>query len=151
DLLGLPSRSDFDAVTEAYIYSLSIRKQEKALVTQELFDDVWDVLHHTYSSKRKVVRSPQFRFWVRKMFTLSSLPPHGGDGDLKPSIVLHEGRPVALKSQLYDIIGHCHQLCQHGGRDRTTAAVKSMYSWVPKELVAKYVKICPTCHMKKTG
>ena len=130
---GLPSRQEFDQAQEEYIQSLSSRKQEKALITQEMFDDIWDVLHQRMLSK---VRTPQFRFWVRKMFTLSVRSPSmlpagadhtGGEANLQP-VILHEGRPIAVKSQIYDIIGHCHQLCQHGGRDRTTAHVKTLYS-----------------------
>ncbi|KAI0084312.1 hypothetical protein BDY19DRAFT_972263 [Irpex rosettiformis] len=148
----LPTRVEFDKVQEEYVQSLSIRKREKALLTQEMFDDIWDVLQDRMLSK---TRTPQFRFWVRKMFTLSvqplGLPGHAENGqDLKP-VILHEGRPVAVKSQIYDIIGHCHQLCQHGGRDRTMTQVKVLYSWVPKELVSKYVKLCPTCNAKKSG
>ncbi|KAI0759609.1 hypothetical protein BC629DRAFT_1548163 [Irpex lacteus] len=162
----LPPRVEFDQAQDEYVQSLSKSKQAKALLTQETFDDIWDVLHDRTRSR---IRTPQFRFWVRKMFTLSvqptsTLPGYGTStstpntdelegevegGDLKP-VILHAGRPVAVKSQIYDIIGHCHQLCQHGGRDKTTAHVKELYSWIPKELVAKFVKMCPTCNSKRS-
>lgn len=153
--LGLPSREHYVRAETEYIESLSQRKREKALLSQEMFDDIWDVLH---DPGNPTTRTPQFRFWVRKMFTLSvarrdhdgSLFAENEDADVKP-VILHENRPVAVKTQIYDILGYCHQISRHGGRDRTVAKVRELYSWVPKELVAKYVKVCPTCVLKKSG
>ncbi|PSR78947.1 hypothetical protein PHLCEN_2v7251 [Hermanssonia centrifuga] len=147
--LGLPSPEEYARVQEEYIQSLSIRKKDKALLTQEMFDDIWDVLLDPHNAK---LRTPQFRFWVRKMFVLSyadqdSEEDNAGETDLKP-IILHEDRPVAVKPQIYDIIAYCHQLSSHGGRDKTMALVRKHYSWIPKEVVAQFIKICPTCIFK---
>lgn len=147
----LPTREQHDGVIEEYIKSLSIRKREKALISQEMFDDIWDVLHHPSNAR---IRSPQFRFWVRKMFKLSSSVSRSSSSDDDADVisaVTHEGRPVAVKEQIYDILSYYHTLAGHGGRDKTMAEVKENYSWVPKELVARFVKICPTCIFKKTG
>lgn len=149
--LGLPTREQHEVVMEDYIQSLSIRKREKALISQKMFDDIWDVLQDPLHAK---IRSPQFRFWVRKMFKLSPSEtcPSASDGDADVILVItHERRPVAVKEQLYDILSYYHTLGGHGGRDKTMAEVKQHYSWVPKELVARFVKVCPTCTFKKTG
>ncbi|KAI0338598.1 hypothetical protein BDW22DRAFT_1337537, partial [Trametopsis cervina] len=143
---GLPSREEYTKTEAEYLASLSIRKRDKALLTQSLFDDVWDVLHDPKNAR---LRSPQFRFWVRKMFKLASVPCSSSEEEDVSSVVLHEGLPVALQSQIYDILGYCHLRCHHGGRDRTVAQVRELYSWIPKELVARYVKACPTCAFKK--
>ncbi|OCH84533.1 hypothetical protein OBBRIDRAFT_741446, partial [Obba rivulosa] len=153
--LGLPSRAQYQAIEEEYISSLHPRKRQKALLCQEMFDKVWDVLHEPNSHK---IGTPQFRWWVRKMFVLSH--PQSG---LSPAemetlgveqampVVLHENRPVALKDQIYDVLCYCHQLANHGGRDKTTAVIREHYSWIPKELISQFVKACPTCVFKKTG
>lgn len=150
--LGLPTREEFNDVVQEYINSLSIRKREKALVPQQMFDDVWDVLQDPANAK---IRTPQFRFWVRKMFVLSSVSAYAlgktdDDTDMVP-VILHEGRPVAVREQIYDILSYYHMLTGHGGRDRTMAEVRDNYSWVPKELVARYIKACPTCVFRRTG
>ena len=145
--LGLPSREMYTQLEDDYIKSLSVRKQEKALLTQQMFDHVWDVLHDPDACK---VGTPQFRWWVRKMFVLAYTASNGADADLKP-VVMHEDRPVVVKDQIYDVLSYCHLLANHGGRDRTTAVVREHYSWVPKELVARFVKVCPTCTFKRTG
>lgn len=152
--LGVPTQDQFDEVVEDYLQSLSIRKREKALISQDMFDDIWDSLQHPTNAK---IRTPQFRFWVRKMFTLSAggpqshdLPSIADDADVVP-VVLHEGRPVAVKEQLYDILSYYHLCTGHGGRDKTMAEIKENYSWVPKELVARYLKTCPTCTCKRSG
>lgn len=152
--LGVPSRAQYDAMEEQYILSLSTRKRPKALIGQSTFDDIWDVLHDPIRSR---VRTPQFRFWVRKSFKLSWVSPNGvwsstpESDEERTSVVMHDNRPVALKSQIYDIISYYHVVSGHGGRDRTMDAVRDNYSWIPKELVAQFVRQCPTCVLKKTG
>lgn len=155
--LGMPSRVQYNCIEEDYLKSLHIRKREKALLNQALFDKIWDVLHDPQSI---LVGTPQFRWWVRKMFvlsytrsTLSSVETHTVEDYSADSVpvVLHENRPVALKDQIYDVLCYCHDLAKHGGRDKTTAVVREHYSWIPKELIAQFVKACPTCVYKKTG
>ncbi|CAL1697755.1 unnamed protein product [Somion occarium] len=144
---GLPSLAVCQRLEEEYISSLSVRKRDKALLSQEMFDDIWDVLHDPRGSHL----TSQFRYWVRKMFTLATIDDGDkADEDVKP-VILHENRPVAVRTQIYDILCYCHQLCGHGGRDRTTATVRAHFSWIPKEVVARFVKACPTCTLKKAG
>lgn len=154
--LGLPTMAQYFSLESDYICSLSSRKQEKALISQDMFDNIWDVLHDPSNSK---ICTPQFRWWVRKMFILAysskDTPTEAKgvetkDRNMKP-VVLHENRPVAVKTHIYSILCYCHQLANHGGRDRTTAMVRKHYSWIPKELIAKFVKACPTCQFKKSG
>ena len=66
--LGLPALELWDGVVAEYLQSLSTRKREKALISQAMFDDIWDALQDPSNAK---IRTPQFRFWVRKMFKLS--------------------------------------------------------------------------------
>ncbi|KAK7680764.1 hypothetical protein QCA50_016072 [Cerrena zonata] len=144
----LPSPNDYEKIEHEYLASITSRKRQKALITQEMFDNIWDVLHDPHGS----LMTSQFRFWVRKMFTLATLDmgDENLDGDVN-TVILHENRPVAVKTQIYDILCYCHRLCEHGGRDRTTATVRAHFSWIPKELVARFVKICPKCSNKKAG
>ncbi|KAI0798176.1 hypothetical protein C8Q75DRAFT_688874, partial [Abortiporus biennis] len=148
---GLPSRQTYLEVEQSYMSSLHNKKKEKALLTQEMFDNIWDVLHEPTSV---TILTPQFRYWVRKMFVLSDATPEDAhpqhddaytDPKVSKPVVLHNGVPVAVKSQIYDILCFCHNVTNHGGRDRTTAEVHRHYSWIPKELIARFVKVCPTC------
>ncbi|KAI0075186.1 hypothetical protein K474DRAFT_1600232, partial [Panus rudis PR-1116 ss-1] len=152
----VPSRADYQRLEEEYLRSLSIRKREKSLLSQELFDRVWDVLHNPKST---AIETAQFRFWARRMFSLSTAFSHGSyaqgsngpdDGDVK-SVILHEQRPVAVREQIYDILVYCHQATGHAGRDRTNVKVREYYSYIPKCLIAAFVKACPTCIAKKSG
>ena len=72
---GLPTYAEYKRIEAGYLHSLSPRKRDKALITQAMFDKIWDVLHQPEAS---TIETPQFRFWVRKMFTLSR---PGGDGE----------------------------------------------------------------------
>lgn len=147
--LGMPTKEQYKAIEEEYIHSLHPRKREKALLSQAMFDMIWDVLHDPLRSR---VGSPQFRWWVRKMFVLSRDPTEDESGTEEGmAVVLHENRPVALKEQIYEVLCYCHDRSNHGGRDKTTMVIREHYSWIPKELVAQFVKVCPTCVYKKTG
>jgi hypothetical protein len=66
-------------------------------------------------------------------------------------VVTHENRPVAVKSQIYEILVQCHATAAHGGRDKTSAQVRRYYSWIPKELIARFVKCCPMCNARRTN
>ncbi|QSS62485.1 hypothetical protein I7I51_02222 [Histoplasma capsulatum] len=88
------------------------------------------------------------RFWVKKMFKLE---PNDGRTPESKRLICHEGKPVAIREKLFKILTRAHQQCQHGGRDKTSAQVRRMYSWVPKELISRFVKICPTCQVRRGG
>ena len=131
---GFPTAAQFNSMLGEYLSSLSPKKQAKALLTQQMYDDILSVLLHPTETK---VGSAQFRFWSKKMFKLVSTQV--------AHIVIHENKPVAVKEQLYDVLVQCHRQASHGGRDKTAAQVRKFYSWVPKELIAKFVKGCPSC------
>lgn len=78
DRPGLPTYADYKRIETSYLLSLSPRKRDKALITQAMFDKIWDVLHQPEAC---TVETPQFRFWVRKMFRLSRpAGVRGGNG-----------------------------------------------------------------------
>src|SRR5882762_3098352 len=155
DRPGFPTHAQYKRIESIYLTSLSPRKRDKALITQTMFDNIWDVLH---DPDTREVETAQFRFWVRKMFALSDPQPTqiftAGDATTTVSsvpVVLHENRPIAIKEQLYELFVYCHGRSNHGGRDKTCAVIRQHYSWVPKELTAQFVKACPTCTLKRSG
>ncbi|KAI1795434.1 hypothetical protein LXA43DRAFT_1091086 [Ganoderma leucocontextum] len=166
--LGMPSREEFAAMEE----------------------HIWMALHNP---RDNTIGSPQFRWWVRKMFVLARadefgvLVPfavdtdndeaergevsfveyrHGEDGNVQEAmvmtgapylsaalplpVVLHDGKRVAIREQIYDILCVYHERVRHGGRDKTATEIRKNYTWVPKDLIALFVKNCPTCVCKRT-
>jgi len=109
---GFPTATQFNEMVNEYLSSLSPKKQAKALLTQQMYDDILTVLLHPTETK---VGSAQFRFWSKKMFKLVSTDV--------AHIVIHENKPVAVKEQLYDVLVQCHSQASHGGRDKTAAQV----------------------------
>lgn len=141
-----PTRAQYQEIESNYLTCLSPRRQGKALISQSIFDRIWDVLHNSNSR----TETPQFRFWARKMFTLSNA--HGFAITGTPQeVLLHDGLLVAVQEQIYDLLCYCHASTNHGGRDKTCALIRKYYTWVPKDLVASFVKACPTCLNKKKG
>ena len=150
DKPGFPTYAQYKRMEASYLSDLAPQKRFKALITQAMFDDIWAVLHNP---KARTIGSPQFRFWVRKMFTLGRSkrdPSENPDVD-DTSLVLHDGRPVAIKEHLYELLCCCHLLAEHGGRDKTCAVIREHFSWIPKDLTARFVKACPTCAEKRNG
>lgn len=103
-----------------------------------MYSTILSVLLEPHST---VFATAQFRFWSKRMFRLVATP--------HANIVTHENRPVAVKNQIYNILVGCHGDAAHGGRDKTSAQVRRFYSWIPKELVSRFVKMCPLCIQKR--
>lgn len=138
---GFPTRPQFEELLNEYILSLSPKKRDKALIPQKRYDNILAVLK---DPKCTTIESAQFRFWAKKMFRLSNEDNNG-------SIVCHEGKPVAVREQLYQVLTESHNRAQHGGRDKTSAEVRKHYSWVPKELIARFVRHCPSCTLRRSS
>lgn len=135
------SKKDFDDIIRVYLNNLSSKKRDKALVNQEQYELILKVLQEP---KNTSVSTAQFRFWVKKMFQLITL--RNGQ-----QIVCHDNKPVAMKEQIYDILIWAHRQSHHGGRDKTSALVRRKFSWIPKELVARFVRYCPYCVTRRNG
>ena len=150
DIPGFPTHEQYQRIEDEYLSSLSERKQPKALISQSLFDKIYAVLQNGSEDRASTA---QFRFWVRKMFVLAypQTSFSHSTGQTPEPVVLHDKRPVAIKEHLYDVLCYCHAIARHGGRDKTCATLRLHYSWVPKELTAKFVKACPTCTLKRSG
>ncbi|PYH98344.1 hypothetical protein BO71DRAFT_416312 [Aspergillus ellipticus CBS 707.79] len=142
---GFPNVREFDQLMKSYVDDLSIKKQDKALIHAKRARNIKTVL---MDPKDTAIESAQFRFWVKKMFKLQ--PVGSGTSDYA-KMICHEGKPVAIREKLFKILTRAHQQCQHGGRDKTSAQVRQIYSWVPKELISRFVKICPTCQVRRGG
>ncbi|EXJ69735.1 uncharacterized protein A1O5_06806 [Cladophialophora psammophila CBS 110553] len=114
-LEGYPDVHEFDALMKRYVQDLSPKKQDKALIHARRAANIKHVL---IDKKTTAIESAQFRFWVKKMFTLqpndTKVPEH-----LKK--ICHEGKPVAVREKLFKILTKAHKQCQHGGRDKTSA------------------------------
>ncbi|KAF9505778.1 hypothetical protein BS47DRAFT_1306190, partial [Hydnum rufescens UP504] len=132
--VGFPTIHCYNDICATYLGNLSDRKRGKALINEEVYTAVSDVLSRPGDTSQYTA---SFRFWARKMFKDS--------GDC----LMHRGKPVATMEQIYSIIVRCHGQCRHAGRDATVRTISKYYSWIPKELVANFVKMCPTCDVKR--
>jgi hypothetical protein len=149
DRAGFPTYAQYKAFETVYLDSLSSQRRAKALIPQALFDRIWDVL-----IAAKCDETAQFRFWARRMFKLTILAEVDPDGELgEPTrqVVVHDGLLVAVKERMYTILCYFHERTGHAGRDKTCASIRRYYTWVPKDLVALFVKTCPTCKSKRRG
>ncbi|KAI9282769.1 hypothetical protein BY458DRAFT_552369 [Sporodiniella umbellata] len=132
-----PSFEQFDAIINGYLDNLSAKKRDKALVNGQRYSMILQVLKDPRNTS---ISTAQFRFWVKKMFRLA-----------RHDIIYHGNKPVATRENIYSILVKAHKDAHHGGRDKTSALVRKHYSWIPKELVARFVRHCPHCISKRNG
>ncbi|KAF9096361.1 hypothetical protein BGX23_011540 [Mortierella sp. AD031] len=104
------TEEEFLMPADDYLLSLSPKKREKVLLSNAMYQKILMVL---LQPKNTQVSTAQFRFWAKKMFTLSTTETH--------HIVCHNGKPIATKECLYDVLVYCHCKSSHGGRDKTSA------------------------------
>ena len=140
DREGMPTRAQWKELVESYLDHLHPTKRGKALIDYETYCKVFKVL---LAPDSKEIGNPQFRFWTRKMFKIVE--------EEEKLVVTSNGRPVAIKEHIYDIICISHAMSKHGGRDKTCKVAREHYTWIPKELIANFVKVCPTCKPRRTG
>ncbi|TDL26959.1 hypothetical protein BD410DRAFT_477709 [Rickenella mellea] len=138
DQPGFPSYAQYEVLQNAYLNNLHKRKREKALITQSMHELIYDVLSDPGAIN---IGTAQFRHWVRRSFVLVE--------KAGCVVVTSGGRPVAVKEHIYEILCMCHAESGHKGRDKTCQVIREYYTWVPKDLVASFVKACPTCNAKR--
>ncbi|KAI8342714.1 hypothetical protein BC941DRAFT_389822 [Chlamydoabsidia padenii] len=136
-----PSPQEFDSIIQDYLVNLSCKKRDKALVDQQRYSLILQVLK---DPRNTAISTAQFRFWVKKMFQLLAIKNGGW-------VVCHDDKPVATQEQIYPILIRAHRDAHHGGRDKTSALVRKQYSWIPKELIARFVRRCPFCISRRNG
>ncbi|KAG8930865.1 hypothetical protein FRC02_003558 [Tulasnella sp. 418] len=118
DLTLFPPRQLFESILYTYQANLSARKRNKALISREAYAEIQMTLVEIKELRCRR-GTAQYRFWVKKMFRLINF--YGND------VVGHQGKPVAIREDIFDILVHCHDQCDHGGRDRTVEVVKEFY------------------------
>ncbi|KAI9492088.1 hypothetical protein BDB00DRAFT_766068, partial [Zychaea mexicana] len=136
-----PSSEEFESIVQGYLDNLSSKKRDKALIDCHRYSLIIRVLK---DPRNTAISTAQFRFWVKKMFQL--VPLYSGI-----EVVCHDNKPVAMREEIYAILVRAHKEANHGGRDKTSALVRRRYSWIPKELIARFVRHCPFCISRRNG
>ncbi|KAG0148821.1 hypothetical protein CROQUDRAFT_669683 [Cronartium quercuum f. sp. fusiforme G11] len=134
---GFSSKAQHDWCVERYLGGMCEKKRGKALIDKSMYERVLGVL---FDENDKQTETAQFRWWVRRTFRKVE--------DERGTYLIHENRPLAVKEQIYDILVYCHAECGHGGRDKTSAVARRYYSWIPKDVVSRFVSVCPGCHAR---
>ncbi|OJJ95568.1 hypothetical protein ASPACDRAFT_36098 [Aspergillus aculeatus ATCC 16872] len=159
-LEGFPNVREFDQLMKSYVDDLSVKKQDKALIHAKRARNIKIVL---LDPKDTAIESAQFRFWVKKMFKLQAVGPGVSDVIYKVNLPRRETS------------GHSREALQDSNKSTSTMStwrkgqdlsssstdlfVVSKYvsckvepaTSVPKELISRFVKICPTCQVRRGG
>ncbi|GAA5854294.1 hypothetical protein JCM8547_001768 [Rhodosporidiobolus lusitaniae] len=92
---------------------------------------------------------------AKSAYPVYTPPTQNGDEPQEPIdesqiLVMHDGLPVARSEDIYELLIDCHRRVEHGGREKTFKDIRELWAWVPKDLVARFVKVCPICNANST-
>jgi len=156
-MFNFVSVETFNRILDEYIASLSLNRQAKALITQELADKAKSILLNEESTS-----DGNLRYWSRKHFSTLEI------NDTIQLVDKESLKVVCLKNDLYNVIGRLHQELQHAGYHKTYKAVGwivklvstsiitqfnrkffpkivAQYSYIPRVVVQKFVNACNVC------
>jgi hypothetical protein len=111
-MFNFVSLATFNNILNEYVDSLPSNRQAKALITQELVENIKNILLNQESAN-----DGQLRHWARRHFSTLTINNTTQIVD-KKSLKL-----VCLKNDLYNVIGLLHQELQHAGYHKTYKAV----------------------------
>ncbi|GAA5874844.1 hypothetical protein JCM8547_005256 [Rhodosporidiobolus lusitaniae] len=132
---SLPDKARFEEYLDWHLReNLHKDKQEKHFMDRKMRDDIIYCLKNPGDTS---VGTAQFRFWAKRTCKLDA------NGAV---IKIRKGTPAALKDDIHEILCRAHVDAKHGGRDKTHKVVKSRWSWIPKEHVGIFGRMCPTCY-----
>ncbi|GAA5916901.1 hypothetical protein JCM6882_000598 [Rhodosporidiobolus microsporus] len=136
---SLPTKAMFELMVETYRAGLQ-RKKSSVFKSYSQIDAIRYTLQNPSDTSRE---SAQWRHSIRKQFRLDAR-------DRSVVLSIEGGKPLLPEEEVYKVLCEVHV---HGGRDRTFNALKALWSGVPKEVVAAFVKECPGCmaQRKTTG
>ncbi|OAP54180.1 hypothetical protein AYL99_11715 [Fonsecaea erecta] len=141
-LEGYPDVHEFDEMLKRFLQGLSPARQEKTIFPARQAAEIKRIL----IDEAAEIGSVSYRNWVRKAFTLEH-----DDSEVSEHLrkICSNGKPVVVQEKLFKILTKAHKQCQHGGKVRTFAEVKKVYSRVPEVLVDRFIKMCPTCYIRE--
>ncbi|RAH63856.1 uncharacterized protein BO66DRAFT_386733 [Aspergillus aculeatinus CBS 121060] len=165
-LEGFPNVREFDQLMKSYVDDLSVKKQDKALIHAKRARNIKTVL---LDPKDTAIESAQFRFWVKKMFKLQAVGPGVSDVIYKVDLPRRETsghsrealqdsnkststmstwrKGQDLSSSSTDLfVVTCNVVLAFSTHESTSYSRR-----VPKELISRFVKICPTCQVRRGG
>ena len=134
-------RSHPDELVDAIIYGRDLGPEGEDFVFEERFDKIRFYLkHNKYPDGAD--RAEKSR--LRSAATHYRLVPKE-DGNGEDRLMLKDKEVVSDPQRQYEIARSTHAL-QHGGINKTTAAIAEQFHWVRiKETVSLAIKNCPQC------
>ena len=135
-------RSHPDELVDAIIYGRDLGPEGEDFVSEERFDKIRFYLKHG-KYPNGADRAEKSR--LRSAATHYKLIPAEEDKQGEERLMLKDKEVVSDPQRQYEIARHKHAE-QHGGINKTTAAIAEMYHWVRiKETVSMAIKNCPEC------
>lgn len=135
-------RSSPDELVDAIIYGRDLGPEGEDFVSEERFDKIRFYLKHG-KYPNGADRAEKSR--LRSAATHYKLIPAEEDRNGEERLMLKDKEVVADPQRQYEIARQVHA-GQHGGINKTTAAIAEHYHWVRiKETVSLAIKNCPEC------
>ncbi|KAL5471109.1 hypothetical protein EMCRGX_G029188 [Ephydatia muelleri] len=146
---------DVAKAVKHFVYGIAIDEGADGLRAISL---AWDVLYPEQTLRDTVVHTFNFDKKRRNsgssdlllVSVLSFLLQNLESSNANDRTIMKGYRRVAIVEELYHILKQIHDKdCLHAGSRKTYAKVQSLYSYIPRVVVEKYVSLCSTCSLRK--
>ncbi|GAA95506.1 uncharacterized protein L969DRAFT_92638 [Mixia osmundae IAM 14324] len=152
-LENMPSRADFeDEMTQLEMghtiqRRFLVRNNELELMLGLLLLDAGKPTSGAYNRLKGMLASEALatlKTWTLRNFTLVTTVQSDGQPEYTVFAAKSKLR-VATREEIYDLVVAAHLQVNHKGRDKTYAVIRDKYAMIPKEVIARFVAICPYC------
>ena len=136
------SRDTLNQIVEKYITNLPKAKQKKALINNELLNQIKAIL---LNPKDTSLCDKNTRSWAKKKFILEEIVP----GDYRV-LVKATNNPVLIVERFYEVLCHTHSVVtQHGGQKQTWTSIREKWGFIKQGIVEEFVNNCTACAVRK--
>ncbi|CAG8625457.1 8383_t:CDS:2 [Paraglomus occultum] len=135
----------FNKILVNYIEKRSKKRQAKAFITQEMYDQAILILLNPNNIR---LADKKYRHWVRTTFELRESEDGHGHVLYKKSKGRNArpARPVCPKERLFEVLTDIHDKLQHPGMTVFWNAIASKYAYITQDLVENFISYCSVCN-----
>ncbi|CAF1680811.1 unnamed protein product [Rotaria magnacalcarata] len=131
----------FYAKIDEYINCLGDKFREKAVIKQQVYNDIMQCLLLA-KGKKLDPHSPVFVYWAKQKFILIKI------GNIDIVACVKSKKPVCVYEYFYNVIKERHTNISHGGRDKTIFELNFQYSFIPRFAIDIFMKQCIQCQTR---
>ena len=164
------THEDFDNALKGYLSNLNESKRIRSIITLDLYNYILRFLFNNvdvtvkvkdidnsndgnvktyiyegykYTQSTALIPSKNYSeldIWIKCNFSLMF------DNITQKHLVCYEGLPIVPLEYIFNVMVKTHIENDHCGRDKLTNLIRSKWRFIPKDLIARFIKCCNECN-----